>query len=60
MDIVSALDLLCEQGQWNKALDVARGHGGGILNKYIALYATHLIKVKEIVVETKEIIRHQS
>ncbi|XP_073968518.1 intraflagellar transport protein Oseg2 isoform X1 [Rhodnius prolixus] len=44
VDIVSALDLLCEQGQWNKALDVARGHGGGILNKYIALYATHLIK----------------
>ncbi|KAK9502773.1 hypothetical protein O3M35_011482 [Rhynocoris fuscipes] len=44
VDIVSALDLLCEQGQWNKALDVARSHGTGVFNKYVALYATHLIK----------------
>ncbi|KAL1129294.1 hypothetical protein AAG570_013823, partial [Ranatra chinensis] len=44
VDIVSALDLLCEQGHWQKVLDTARPHGPNILNKYTALYATHLIK----------------
>uniref|UniRef100_A0A146M0F0 Intraflagellar transport protein 172 n=2 Tax=Lygus hesperus TaxID=30085 RepID=A0A146M0F0_LYGHE len=44
VDIISALDLLCEQGQWTKALDMARSHGPNVLNKYIALYAAHLIK----------------
>lgn len=45
VDIISALDLLCEQGQWAKCLETAKPHGPQVLHKYIALYATQLIKV---------------
>lgn len=47
VDIVSALDLLAEQGQWAKCLETAKPHGPQILHKYVALYATHLIKVSQ-------------
>uniref|UniRef100_A0A1B6D0F4 Intraflagellar transport protein 172 homolog n=1 Tax=Clastoptera arizonana TaxID=38151 RepID=A0A1B6D0F4_9HEMI len=44
VDIISALDLLCEQGQWKKCIETAKPHGPQVLHKYVALYATHLIK----------------
>lgn len=44
VDIISALDLLAEQGQWAKCLETAKPHGSQVLHKYVALYATHLIK----------------
>ncbi|RZF39607.1 hypothetical protein LSTR_LSTR001128 [Laodelphax striatellus] len=44
VDIISALDLLSEQGQWTKCLETAKPHGPEVLHKYVALYATHLIK----------------
>ncbi|KAG8304547.1 hypothetical protein J6590_091435 [Homalodisca vitripennis] len=44
VDIISALDLLCEQGQWAKCLETAKPHGPQVLHKYVALYATQLIK----------------
>ncbi|XP_075225811.1 intraflagellar transport protein Oseg2 [Lycorma delicatula] len=44
VDIISALDLLAEQGQWSKCLETAKPHGPDVLHKYVALYATYLIK----------------
>ncbi|XP_014243162.1 intraflagellar transport protein 172 homolog [Cimex lectularius] len=44
VDIISGLDLLCEQGQWQRAIDMAKSNGIHVLNKYLALYAAHLIK----------------
>jgi len=46
MDVEEALDMLSAQGQWSKCLDVARPHGQVVLHKYIALYATDLLRVK--------------
>lgn len=49
MDVEEALDMLSAQGKWSKCLDVARPHGQVVLHKYIALYATDLIRVKTVV-----------
>jgi intraflagellar transport protein 172 len=46
VDIIGALDLLVEQGQWLKCLETAKQNGPQVLHKYVALYATQLIKVK--------------
>jgi len=46
VDIIGALDLLVEQGQWLKCLETAKQHGPQVLHKYVALYASQLIKVK--------------
>lgn len=45
MDTEEALDMLSAQGKWSKCLDVARPHGQVVLHKYIALYATDLLRV---------------
>ena len=44
VDLMSALDMYAEQGNWNKAISTAAGHGPEVLHKYVALYATQLIK----------------
>ncbi|XP_046993145.1 intraflagellar transport protein 172 homolog [Schistocerca americana] len=44
VDIIGALDLLAEQGQWARCLETAQPHGAQVLHKYVALYATQLIK----------------
>jgi intraflagellar transport protein 172 len=44
IDIVGALDLLAEQGQWTRCIEKAKQHGGTILQKYMALYAAQLIR----------------
>lgn len=49
MDVEEALDMLSAQGKWSKCLDIAKPHGQVVLHKYIALYATDLIRVKTIV-----------
>lgn len=48
MDVEEALDMLSAQGKWSKCLDVARSHGPTILHKYVALYATDLLRVRSI------------
>lgn len=48
VDIIGALDLLAEQGQWIKCLETAKQNGPQVLHKYVALYATQLIKVIHI------------
>ncbi|XP_063226619.1 intraflagellar transport protein 172 homolog isoform X1 [Bacillus rossius redtenbacheri] len=44
VDIIGALDLLAEQRQWGRCLETATRHGPQVLNKYVALQASHLIK----------------
>ncbi|KAM9703852.1 intraflagellar transport protein 172 homolog [Menidia menidia] len=44
VDIMAALDLYAEKGQWDKCLETASKQNFKILHKYVALYATHLIK----------------
>lgn len=48
MDVEEALDMLSAQGKWSKCLDVARPHGPAILHKYVALYATELLRVRSV------------
>uniref|UniRef100_F6S4V7 Intraflagellar transport protein 172 homolog n=1 Tax=Ornithorhynchus anatinus TaxID=9258 RepID=F6S4V7_ORNAN len=44
VDVVAALDLYVEQGQWEKCIETATKQNYKILHKYVALYATHLIR----------------
>ncbi|KAL3276031.1 hypothetical protein HHI36_020760 [Cryptolaemus montrouzieri] len=45
VDIIGALDLLAEQGQWNRCLEKAKTCDSlPILHKYVALYAAKLLK----------------
>ncbi|XP_072536228.1 intraflagellar transport protein 172 homolog isoform X2 [Salminus brasiliensis] len=44
VDVMAALDMYVERGQWDKCIDTASKQNFKILHKYIALYATHLIK----------------
>lgn len=39
-----ALKMYSESGEWDKCLELASKQGAGILTKYVALYAAHLIK----------------
>ncbi|KTG47170.1 hypothetical protein cypCar_00003174 [Cyprinus carpio] len=56
VDVVAALDMYAERGQWEKCIDTASKQSiclsllrqnFKVLHKYIALYATHLIKEGE-------------
>ena len=44
VDLISALDMYVEQGNWRKALATAQQHGPEVLHKYVAINATQLIK----------------
>ncbi|VDK73481.1 unnamed protein product [Litomosoides sigmodontis] len=45
VDVVSAIDALLERDEWEKALEIARQQKHQLLlDKYVALYATELIK----------------
>ncbi|XP_074640366.1 intraflagellar transport protein 172 homolog [Tubulanus polymorphus] len=44
VDVISALDMYVERGQWEKCLEVAEQQNYKVLHKYVALYATNLIK----------------
>ncbi|CAC5423828.1 IFT172 [Mytilus coruscus] len=44
VDVVGALDMYVEKGEWEKCLETAAKQNTKVLHKYAALYATHLIK----------------
>ncbi|KAJ8009128.1 hypothetical protein DPEC_G00085660 [Dallia pectoralis] len=44
VDVMAALDMYAERGQWEKCIEIASKQNYKILHKYVALYATHLIK----------------
>uniref|UniRef100_A0A915PPW5 Intraflagellar transport protein 172 n=1 Tax=Setaria digitata TaxID=48799 RepID=A0A915PPW5_9BILA len=53
IDVVSAIDAMLERGQWEKALEIAHQQKHQpLLNKYVALYATELIKESKYVEAT--------
>jgi len=44
VDLISALDMYVEQGNWDRALETAASHGQDVLHKYVAMCATKAIK----------------
>jgi len=44
VDVMAALDMYVESGQWEKCIETAEEQGDEILHKYVALYAAHLLK----------------
>ncbi|EAL39797.1 AGAP005330-PA [Anopheles gambiae str. PEST] len=44
IDMVGALDLLAEQGQWIRCIEKAKQHSVPVLQKYMAQYAAQLIR----------------
>lgn len=49
IDIIGALDLLAEQGQWTRCIEKAKQHSAVVMHKYLAQYATQLIRDNECV-----------
>ncbi|XP_031636976.1 intraflagellar transport protein 172 homolog isoform X2 [Contarinia nasturtii] len=49
IDVIAALDLLAEQGQWTRCIEKAKQHNMTIMHKYLAQYAAHLIQNHDIV-----------
>uniref|UniRef100_A0A8C9QX79 Intraflagellar transport protein 172 homolog n=1 Tax=Scleropages formosus TaxID=113540 RepID=A0A8C9QX79_SCLFO len=47
VDVMAALDMYAERGQWEKCIETASKQNFKVLHKYLALYATHLIKEGE-------------
>nr|XP_014345853.1 PREDICTED: intraflagellar transport protein 172 homolog [Latimeria chalumnae] len=47
VDVMAALDMYAERGQWDKCIETAAKQNYKVLHKYIALYATHLIKERK-------------
>ncbi|KAM3856962.1 intraflagellar transport protein 172 homolog [Vipera latastei] len=44
VDVMAALDMYVERGQWEKCLETAAKQNYKVLHKYVALYATYLIR----------------
>ncbi|XP_063296770.1 intraflagellar transport protein 172 homolog, partial [Pelobates fuscus] len=44
VDVMAALDMYAERGQWEKCIETAAKQNYRVLHKYVALFATHLIK----------------
>uniref|UniRef100_A0A3Q3IYM6 Intraflagellar transport protein 172 homolog n=1 Tax=Monopterus albus TaxID=43700 RepID=A0A3Q3IYM6_MONAL len=47
VDVMAALDMYADRGQWAKCLDTASQQNFKILHKYVALYATQLINEED-------------
>lgn len=47
VDLISALDMYVEQGNWDKAIETAAQHGPELQHKYIALRATESIREEQ-------------
>ncbi|XP_077991845.1 intraflagellar transport protein 172 homolog [Glandiceps talaboti] len=58
VDVIAALDMMVNQGQWEKCIDTAEKQGYKVLHKYVALYATHLIKENNIQKALDLYVRH--
>lgn len=44
IDIMGALDLLAEQGQWTRCIEKAKQCNSAVLHKYLAMFAAQLIR----------------
>eukprot|EP00055_Hartaetosiga_balthica_P012104 m.57788 g.57788 ORF g.57788 m.57788 type:complete len:1739 (-) comp7836_c0_seq1:151-5367(-) len=43
VNVIAALDMMAEQGEWQQCMAEAEKHGGQVLNKYSALFAAQLL-----------------
>ncbi|PIK55820.1 putative intraflagellar transport protein [Apostichopus japonicus] len=48
VDVIAALDMYVERGEWEKCIETAEKQGHKVLHKYVALYASHLIKEHKV------------
>eukprot|EP01137_Pigoraptor_chileana_P037243 Opistho-2@34026 len=48
VDVIAGLDMFVQRGEWNKCIEKAQSQGAEVLGKYVALYAAHLIKEKNV------------
>lgn len=60
IDITGALDLLAEQGQWTRCIEKSKQHGGVVLQKYLAMYAAHLIREGDCVQALKLFLNYEA
>ncbi|XP_078486595.1 intraflagellar transport protein 172 homolog [Ciona intestinalis] len=44
VDVIAALDMYVEKGQWEKCIETAEKQSHAVLHKYVALYAAQLLK----------------
>ncbi|KAM5127050.1 LOW QUALITY PROTEIN: intraflagellar transport protein 172 homolog, partial [Mantella aurantiaca] len=44
VDVMAALDMYADRGQWERCIEIAAKQNYKVLHKYVALFATHLIK----------------
>ncbi|KAE8286539.1 Intraflagellar transport protein 172-like protein [Larimichthys crocea] len=58
VDVIAALDMYAERGQWEKCVETAAKQNFKILHKYVALYATHLIKEDNAVKALQLYVQH--
>ena len=58
VDVIGALDMYVERGQWDKCLETAEQQNYKVLHKYVALYATHLIKENDILAALDLYVKH--
>ncbi|XP_023687337.1 intraflagellar transport protein 172 homolog [Paramormyrops kingsleyae] len=58
VDVMAALDMYAERGQWEKCIETASKQNFKVLHKYVALYATHLIKEGEPALVLKLYLQH--
>eukprot|EP00056_Hartaetosiga_gracilis_P018831 m.12051 g.12051 ORF g.12051 m.12051 type:complete len:1743 (+) comp7113_c0_seq1:45-5273(+) len=49
VNVIAALDLLAEKGNWQECMAEAESHGGAVLNKYAALFAANLLSAGDAI-----------
>lgn len=49
IDILGALELLADQGQWTRCIEKAKQHSSVVMHKFLARYAAELIRDKDCV-----------
>nr|CAB3255301.1 intraflagellar transport protein 172 homolog [Phallusia mammillata] len=48
VDVIAALDMYIERGQWEKCIQTAEQQGHQVLHKYVAQYAANLLKDENV------------
>jgi intraflagellar transport protein 172 len=59
-DPIAGLDMLARQGQWDQCITMAQQQGSNVLNKYVAMYATHCLKSERPVDALQIFVKHGS
>ncbi|CAH1772611.1 unnamed protein product [Owenia fusiformis] len=57
-DVVAGLDIYVEKGEWEKCIEIAEQQSSKVLDKYVALYSTHLIKENKVIKAMDLFVKH--